>query len=107
MQACKTPELKNIILPFTPDKRQTCQIFVKNALDWLMYPCHTGAMTKIIRRTIIVTITETWTIVWHENDWGEAGTPDAPEPQVMTITRVSRKISLVEAPSSRGATCAT
>ena len=72
-----------------------------------MYPCDTGAMSKIIRRTIIVTITETWTIVWHENGCAETATLDAPEPQVMTITRVSRKISLVEASSHRGEACAT
>jgi len=68
---------------------KTCQIFVKKSLGLSLRRRDTGAMSKIIRRTLIVTITETWTIGW----------PDDTEP----YTRVFHKISLVELQANKGA----
>lgn len=74
------------VLQFTlSNAPKTCQIFVKKSLGLSPQPRDTGAMSKIIRRTLIVTITETWTIGW----------PDGTEP----YNRVFRKISLVELPA--------
>ena len=58
-------------------------------------------MSKIIRRTIIVTITETWTIAWPDYVWPDVVMSGAPRGAVLTNTQVSRKISVVTAPTDR------
>ena len=40
-------------------------------------------MGRIIRRTVTITITETWTIVWTD----EGRADDKPQPQAMTIVQ--------------------
>ncbi|MCX6046282.1 MAG: hypothetical protein NT075_14315 [Chloroflexi bacterium] len=56
-------------------------------------------MSKMIRRTIIVTIIETWTIVWPD----ERRYDEASKGEIMTSTRISRKTSVVETPVATGA----
>jgi hypothetical protein len=49
-------------------------------------------MGRIIRRTVTITITESWTIVWTD----EAKTGDAPQSQAITI--VQKQVQTQEEP---------
>lgn len=53
-----------------------CAIFVQKSLLAAPFLRYSLLMSKIIRRTITITLTESWTFVWDGMDGALAGTDD-------------------------------